>query len=109
MNGFFESAYWCTLQVTLVTIFGLAWSSLAAWRSSARACSIVCVTVVAATFLTMVSPLPIHGWITAPVDFLDSSAGEMISADLHQTLNREFPQSAGQPVSNTEPAGISLS
>ncbi|MDG1896795.1 MAG: hypothetical protein P8J37_17970 [Fuerstiella sp.] len=109
MNGFFESAYWCTLQVTLVTIFGLAWSSLAAWRSSARACSIVCVTVVAATLLTMVSPLPIHGWITAPVDFLDSSAGEMISADLHQTLNREFPQSAGQPVSNTEPAGISLS
>jgi hypothetical protein len=109
MNGILESAYWCTLQVTLMTIFGLAWSALAARHSSARACSVLCITVVAATLLTLVSPLPIHSWMTASVDFPESSAAEVISTDTQQSLNSEFPQSAGQPVSNTEQAGISLS
>ncbi|MEO2019405.1 MAG: hypothetical protein ABGZ53_34145 [Fuerstiella sp.] len=109
MNGIFDSAYWCTLQVTLVTLFGLAWSALAARHSSARACSILCVTVVAATSLTLVSPLPIHSWMTAPVDFLDSSAAELTSADTEQSLDRESPRSADQTLSNSDQAGISLS
>ncbi|MCP4175988.1 MAG: M56 family metallopeptidase [Fuerstiella sp.] len=109
MNEIFDSAYWCTLQVTLVTIFGLAWSTLSARRSSARACSILCITIVAATSLTLVSPLPIHSWMTATVDYVDSSSAELSSADSQQSLDGELPRTAGQPLSNTDRAGISLS
>ncbi|HIK93137.1 MAG TPA: M56 family metallopeptidase [Planctomycetes bacterium] len=109
MNGIFDSAYWCTLQVTLVTLFGLAWSALAARHSSARACSILCVTVVAATSLTLVSPLPIHSWITVTVDYFDASSDKLTSADTQRSLDGELPQSAGQSQSDSDQAGISLS
>jgi hypothetical protein len=109
MNGIFDSAYWCTLQATLVTFFGLAWSALAARQSFARACSILSIPVVTATSLTLVSPLPIHSYMTAPVDFLDSSAAKLTSPDTEQSLAGESPRSAGQTLSDADQAGLSLS
>lgn len=108
MNEVFDSVCWCTLQVTLVTVLGLVWSALAARRNSATACSIVCVTVVAAMSLTLLSPLPVHTWMTTTIERLDTSSANPSSTGTQHSPDDELLTSADQSIPGSEQAGFSL-
>jgi beta-lactamase regulating signal transducer with metallopeptidase domain len=55
-----DSAYWCVLQVSIVIAFGLLWARRLAFNHLDQAGNMICVTLVAATLLTLMAPLPLR-------------------------------------------------
>jgi beta-lactamase regulating signal transducer with metallopeptidase domain len=55
-----SSIWWCVLQISVLTLFGLVASAMVGKRRPGVACFVACTTVVVAGLLTVSAPLPVH-------------------------------------------------
>lgn len=98
MNDLLDSAYWCSLQVTVVIAFGLLLAGRFTFKRPDQAGIIICVTLIAVGLLTVFAPLPVHHLVS---QFSLATADQALPAEYERARDVAIQDYAVKPLEPT--------